>query len=200
MRDRRTRGRPESLEAWEKVGRIAQIRELLTIAEPLRLSKRQLSDCIADCRKDMRLWKGKRANFKSLVSGRIAREVVLHALEFDDPARVWCVDDTNIITAYGINVRVQAVCGRGRAVLVDPENKVPIDLIVAIRVRFRHNKLKEAEFEHLGNLEWDKVATNTRFVPAGSTVRLLPTDDQPRKTVLTPSKACYVILPKDLMF
>ena len=175
-----------------------EIRELLTCAEPLRLPRRQLMECIDDCRKDVRQWKGKRASLKSLVSGRIAREAVLNALEADDCDEVWCVDGTNIITAYGVNVRVQAVCGEGRAVLVDPKNKLPIDLIVAIRVRFTHGDLREAELEYLGTLEWDKVATNTRYVPAGSTLKLLPTDDQPRETIIKPSTACYVVLPKDL--
>ena len=134
------------------------------------------------------------------MAGRIAREVVLHALESDDCTQVWCVDGTNIIRAYGVNVRVQAVCGAGRAVLVDPKNEVPIDLIVAIRVRFRHNSLKDVKLEYLGTMEWEKVATNVRYVPAGSRVKLLPTDDHPSETIIKPSKACYVVMTKDLTF
>ena len=169
--------------------------EALRLPGALGLKKKRVAKVVGDCRRAMFERKGGDSRLIPLVAGRVATAAVIDALQEVPTLKVSRVGTTDIVEVDGVRMRIHAVCNEGVYVLADTKNAVPVDAVVAVRVRFvdQERDLRKVRLEFLGCRRWDEVAATRHFRAAGSRIALPRTARHPRGGCFSIAKDCYAV-------
>ena len=178
---------------------IGKVRKVLCLPNVLGLKKEQITKVVGDCRQSMLERKNGDGRLIPLVAGRVATAAVIDALQAVPTLRVSRVGTTDIIVVDGVRMRIHAVCNKGVYVLAETKNAVPVDAVIAVRVRFldSENDLRKVKLSFLGCRRWDEVAVSECFHAAGSRIVLPSTDDYPRGGGFSIAKDCYAVMAEE---